>query len=730
MSEPTASPQPSENDSLRSQLFRYAQDLDELMQQHSRLQQQHGMILQSLGREVQGDDLLTAILAASAPLCLITDLQGRILRTGENGNKRQPLLGQGVPGLTLQQLLPVERHAALQAALARFAAQGVLASALQCSLPFQARLTPNGLTYDALAVPKQVGGRIEVHWFLQEGQSTDDSPMQFLMDLVHSATSENGVFLSNPFGTIAAVNQAFCQISGYEDWELVGNNPRILSSGRHENSFYQDFWLELLDKGSWSGTVFNRRKGGQIFLEWQTIKMVENEDGQVVGYLASAVDLSYTDPATRRLQTLAYTDPLTGLPNRRKLVDYLSQTLGSGHAQRHPLALLFIDLNRFKPINDELGHEVGDLVLKEVARRMGKVLLPVDLLARVGGDEFVVVLSGPRRADQAEQVANLLQHALVPSMPIGIHQLKLGASIGCARYPQDAEDMETLLKHADSAMYAAKRFALPFCFFDAGMDSKTLPNLEFDLWQALERGEITLLYQPQVRNDGQALRGCEALMRWKHPVVGDVEPSVFIALAERSGAIVPLGNWALEHACQQLRAWRNAGLLDLTLSLNVSVRQLRDPEFIRLVEASLAENHLPPASLELELNEGQAGMIIQNDTRPIQALRQLGVRIAIDDFGSSFNSLARLNTLSISSLKINAECVQELVHSADARAISNCMIAIGQALGIEVIAQGVENAEQAKVLQAQGCRVIQGFYSGRPVTAETLPALAQVSSTA
>jgi len=274
-------------------------------------------------------------------------------------------------------------------------------------------------------------------------------------------------------------------------------------------------------------------------------------------------------------------------------------------------------------------------------------------------------------------------------------------------------------------MYAAKRFAIPFCNFDAAMDQKALPNLEFDLWQALERGEISLLYQPQVRNDGLALRGCEALMRWKHPVVGDVDPSEFIALAERSGAIVPLGNWALSHACQQLRAWRDAGLLDLTLSVNVSVRQLRDPAFIRLVETSLGENHLPPASLELELNEGQAALILEKDTRPIELLRQLGVRIAIDDFGSSFNSLARLNTLSISSLKINADFVQDLAHSADARAISNSMIAIGQALGIEVIAQGVETEEQAHVLLAQGCRVFQGFYSGRPISAEALHDLAQ-----
>jgi len=383
--------------------------------------------------------------------------------------------------------------------------------------------------------------------------------------------------------------------------------------------------------------------------------------------------------------------------------------------------VLFIDLNRFKPINDELGHEVGDKVLQEVARRMNSTLHGGDLLARVGGDEFVILISGAQRVGEAHALADALQHALLPAMHIGDHILTIGASVGCAHYPQDALNMSDLLKHADAAMYAAKRFAIPFFAYTPELEARAEVNLEFDLWRALERQEISLVYQPQIRNHGNSvLRGCEALMRWKHPVAGDVEPSVFINLAEKSGAIVPLGNWALVQACEQLRQWRAQGMEEMTVSLNVSLRQLRDPSFLPLVEHTLLANALPPYLLEMELSETQAVMFAVHDTRPIRALRQLGVRIAIDDFGISFSSMARLNTLSISSLKINAQCVQDLPTSADARAISNCMIAIGQAMGIEVIAQGVETEAQAALLQQQGCRVIQGFYSGHPVSAASL----------
>jgi EAL domain-containing protein (putative c-di-GMP-specific phosphodiesterase class I) len=342
----------------------------------------------------------------------------------------------------------------------------------------------------------------------------------------------------------------------------------------------------------------------------------------------------------------------------------------------------------------------------------------------VGGDEFVVLLSGNKRVDMAEAIGAQLQNALKPPLRLQNCHLSIGASMGCARYPQDGEDMLTLLQRADAAMYGAKRFGIPFCYFDAGMDESSRPNLEFDLWQALERHEISLVYQPQVSSaPDRPLRGVEALMRWKHATLGDVEPNHFIALAERSGAIVPLGNWALSHACEQLRSWRNQGLPTFTLSLNTSLRQLRHPGFLDEVQKALATHQLEGCQLEMEFSETQAMLFVQSDTRHVQALREMGVRIAIDDYGISFSSLSRLNFLTISSFKINQQCVQDLTTSADARAISSCMISISKAMGIEVIAQGVETAEQADVLEQQGCHVLQGFYTGAPVPPEALAAL-------
>jgi len=709
-------------DGITAQLFRYAQDMGELMQQHKQLEEQHRMVLMSLGREVPTDHLPTTMLAQVAPLYWVTTAQGNLLRANAAAQRELDLQGVMVPGSNMAQLISAAQRPKLKEMLDRFAAGGLHAPGLQWRLHMAALPdAPEPSSYDVVAMQIKQNGRFEIYWFLRKATEFQSPPLQMLSELVSAADSDQALMLAKPFGTICAINNGGCAINGYDANEILGNNPRMFSSGRHDSAFFQDFWLELLGKGSWNGTIFNRRKDGQIYLAWQVIKMIENADGEVIAYLSALADLSHTDPANKRLQTLAYSDPLTGLPNRRMLVERITENMGTDPATSPVMALLFVDLNRFKPINDELGHEMGDLVLQEVARRMGSALEPEDMLARVGGDEFVILLCGPHRTHLAQTIAENMEQALRPSMSIHGHHVSISASMGCSHYPRDARDMNELLKHADTAMYAAKRFDMPFCLYSPDLEARDHVNLEFDLWQALERDEISLVYQPQFRSrGGSALRGCEALMRWKHSVIGPVEPAVFISLAEKCGAIVPLGNWALVHACEQLRAWRAQGMEDMTLSVNVSQRQLRDPGFLALVEHTLRANELPPHLLEMELSENQAVMFADHDTRPIQALRQMGVRIAIDDFGISFNSLTRLNALSVSSLKINAQCVHELSNSADARAISNCMIAIGEAMGIEVIAQGVESEAQATLLSQQGCRVIQGFYSGHPVSAAAM----------
>ncbi len=711
-----------DRDVVTAQLFRYAQDMEELMRQHNRLQRQHQMILQSLGKEVNGPDLLPRLLMQASPMYWITDAQG-LVRYSSSQLHRQFTQEVGTQvGCNVAQLVQASQATLLKSLLKRAAEQVYGASAVHCRLEM-ARPAPSlqVTLWNALLMPMQVDGRVDIYWFLSPAAPGEGSLLLAQSAFVHAVDSEHGVMVANPFGTISAANMGFCRMSGYDEAELIGSNPRMLSSGRHDGEYYQNLWLELLDAGRWSGTIFNRRKSGQIYLQWQTITMVESIEGKVVSYISATVDLSSTETSSKRLEALAYSDTLTGLPNRRMMVEHLEHFFAHAALETDSLALLFIDLNRFKPINDDFGHDVGDMVLQQVATRMRNALPLAHLLARVGGDEFVVVLSGIAQREQTEIIATQLQEALKPPMFIKGRKLSVGASIGCASYPRDSEDMVSLLQRADVAMYSAKRFGIPFFHYDPSMDGVDKPDLERDLWLALERQEISLVYQPQIRSDaGSAMRGCEALMRWRHPTAGEVDPNLFITLAERSGAIVPLGNWAVEQVCRQLRAWREQGMSELTLSINVSLRQMRDADFAAFVKQTLETHGVPPHLLEMELSETQAMTFAPSDTPLIQVLRDMGVRISIDDYGISFSSLSRLNFLSISSFKISPQCVQDLEHSADARAISNCMIAIGQAMGIEVIALGVETEAQAQVLSEQGCHVIQGFYASHPVSADAL----------
>ena len=711
-----------DRDVITAQLFRYAQDMEELMRQHKRLQRQHQMLLQSMGKEVNGTDLLPRLLMQAAPMYWVTDAQGLVTHSSSQPRWQFAQQVGTLVGCDVAQMIRLPPGMSLRAALQRLAGQPELANALHLRLEMAGLVTsPQGTLWDALLMPMQVDGRVDIYWFLSPASHGEESLLQAQGAFAHAVDSEHGMMVTNPFGTMFSASSGFCRMSGYTEAELVGKNPRMLSSGRHDAEFYQSLWLELLDSGRWSGTIFNRRKSGRIYLQWQTITMVEGIDGQVISYISALVDLSHAESSSKRLEALAYSDPLTGLPNRRMMVEHLERFFAQASPETTSLSLLFIDLNRFKPINDELGHEVGDLVLQQVAARMRNALPGAYLLARVGGDEFVAVLQGVARAEQAEVLATRVQHALKAPMFIKERKLSVGASIGCACYPGDAEEMVKLLQCADVAMYSAKRFGIPFCPYDAGMGGHDKPNLERDLWLALERQEISLLYQPQMRSDAAgAVRGCEALMRWQHPIAGEVDPTLFIALAERSGAIVTLGNWAVQQVCRQLRAWREQGMPELTLSLNVSLRQLRDPDFVACVQQALQTHGVAAHLLEMELSESQAMTFMPSDTPHIKVLRDMGVRISIDDYGISFSSLSRLNFMSISSFKINPQCVQDLAHSADARAISNCMIAIGQAMGIEVIALGVETEAQAQVLAGQGCHVIQGFYASHPVSADAL----------
>jgi diguanylate cyclase (GGDEF)-like protein len=500
----------------------------------------------------------------------------------------------------------------------------------------------------------------------------------------------------------------------------MGQNPKMFSSGHHDNAFYEAFWTELTANGSWSGEFFNRRKDGQIYPDWKTIKVVKNVQGDTLAFVSVMTDTSHQYQDNVLLSRLAFHDALTGLPNRRLLEDRLAQVLSQAQRDGTGFSLFYMDLDRFKPINDDLGHEVGDLVLQEVSARLKKSVRQADTAARVGGDEFVILLQSAVRGDDVESIATNLLAKLSEPIAVGEQQLLIGASIGCARYPQDGVDIATLLKNADSAMYAAKRLGgNHFCFYESAGDHNALSNLGLDLWRALERQEMHVVYQPQVTAGGQ-LCGCEALLRWTHPVLGAVSPATFIPIAETNGAILPLGDWVLEAACRQLQAWQTQGLPAMGMSVNVSSRQLHDPDFVNRVYKTLLTTGVAPHSLELEITETDALQCDGANQYDLQALRALGVKIAIDDFGTGYSSLSRLKTLPVDRLKIDQSFVRDLASSPNARAISQCFVSMGMAMGMEVVAEGVETTEQHSVLTAQGCHRIQGYLTGRPMTAENL----------
>lgn len=709
------------SEDVRAQLFRYAQDMEELMQHHHRLQRHHQMVLQSIGREIPTADLLPFLLCEATPLHLVSDTHGHILHSSTDlQGLLQPYLGR-LNGRLIKDCLVAADSNVVSGIAAQLSLENAKAGGVLCRLRFQSQDDAEApCVMHALCMQMRQGGETEVHWFLHPVKD-GDTPLDVLSALMRNVTSDHGLLLTDPYGTIQLVNAHFEAICGYSAKELVGNNPRMLSSGRHSGSFYQDFWMEILERGSWSGTIFNRRKGGQIFLEWQAVRMIENVDGQVLAYLSAVTDLTQVDNPNSQLSRLAYQDPLTSLANRRLLMETFHNTLAVCKKDRTELSVLFMDLDHFKPINDELGHEVGDRVLCEVATRLRQTLQPGDFLARVGGDEFVVLLAGTERARQAQSVALDLQTAVRSPIQVAHHTVAVGASIGCSRFPQDSADMVMLLNQADNAMYAAKRFQMHFTFFDAGLNQLSSTNLEFDVWHALERGQLHLMYQPQLRAHGQRhLRGCEVLVRWHHPERGEIDAQTFVPMAEKNGAIVGIGKWVIQQACQQLGMWLRHGLKDFTLSVNISLRQLRDPGFAISIQQSLLENGVPPAHLELEFSEADTLLLRPEDLRHIKVLRDMGVGMAIDDFGTSFSGLSRLSALKVSGLKINALVIQDLLQSQDAQAISRCLVAIGQALDIEVIAQGVESAPQAHLLSEQGCKVIQGFFAGKPVTASEL----------
>ncbi len=542
---------------------------------------------------------------------------------------------------------------------------------------------------------------------------------------VAAATFEiqEAILITDPDANILRVNHAFEESSGFSAEEMIGENPRILQSGRHDKAFYQAMWADLLSMGKWSGEIWDKRKNGEIYPKFMTITAVYDNQHQLTHYVAVSSDISQRKQSEQEIHQLAFYDPLTKLPNRRLLMDRLQQAMAvSMRSGRHG-ALLFLDLDHFKTINDTQGHAVGDLLLIEAARRLLSCVRDGDSVARLGGDEFIVVLEelGLQLDDavtQAEMVAEKIRNQLNQPYMLEEYECHNTPSIGICLFRDHLESMEDLLKHADVAMYQAKtagRNAIRFFDPQMQLTLETRIALEEDLRRALDKQQFRLYYQVQVDSLRRPL-GVEVLLRWEHPERGLVSPAQFIPLTEETGLIVPIGLWVLQTACAQLKAWQHDALTrDLTLAVNVSAKQFHQADFVAQVQRMLLESGVKPSQLKLELTESTVLENIQDTITKMREIKMLGVDFSMDDFGTGYSSLQYLKRLPLDQIKIDQSFVRDITSDPNDAAIVAAIIAMTSALGMNVIAEGVETEAQLEFLGNHGCHAFQGYLFSKPV---------------
>ena len=538
-----------------------------------------------------------------------------------------------------------------------------------------------------------------------------------------------GVIVADTHNRILSVNASVTRLLGYTEDELLGNTPRVFKSGLHDLAFYEAMWASMKRTGRWQGEIWNRRKNGEVFPEHMSLSVVRDAAGAATHYVCMFTDITEEKAQHQRMQFLARNDALTGLSNRPwfcgQLEDAVVQARGSGEC----MAVLQLNLDRFKDVNDSYGHAVGDQVLKHIARRVQAAMRPGDLLGRMAGDELAVVARHLRDADGAQAVARQLIAAVAEPWrsPEGF-EVVAGVSVGICMFPEHAATAQTLLQGAHAAVYGAKALGRgAWCFYAEEMTQSARERLALEsrLRLALAQGHMVLHYQPQIDIATGRIVGAEALVRWNDPEEGLIAPGRFIPVAEVSGIIAPLGEWIIGEACRQGQRWREQGLPPLVLAVNVSPRQFQLTDLVHCTAAALAESGFPAAQLELEITESALAEREDEALRTMRRLCELGLRLAVDDFGTGYSSLAQLKRFPIDVLKIDQGFVRDIPRSADDMAISAAIIAMGHSMGLRVLAEGVETAEQLDFLRVRGCDAYQGYYCSRPVPAEAFAALVQ-----
>lgn len=535
--------------------------------------------------------------------------------------------------------------------------------------------------------------------------------------------SGEAIMITDASNRIIDVNPAFVRMTGYEAEEVQGQNPRILSAGRTSREDYTEMWKSIIENGFWQGELWDRGKSGDVYPKWATISVVRGSNGEINYHIASFSNISEWKATEERIRHIAHHDALTGLPNRLYLSVSLERLLATARRESHEAAVLFIDLDGFKHVNDTLGHMVGDEMLIEVAKRLKTCVRESDTVARLGGDEFVVVIAGNDIVRAARQVADKIRENLTQPYQLGEHTLHTSPSIGISLFPNDGDDIQALMKSADAAMYHAKAMGRNnLRYFDPAMAQASAErlHLESGLHAALAERQFVLHYQPQIDTATGEIAGFEALVRWRHPTEGLILPDRFIPLAEESGLIISLGEWVLDMACRQLRTSLQDMGRGVRMAVNLSPLQLRHDGLVDCVRTTLERYGLAGTDLELEITESAAMKVADVTVHQLHALRDLGVILSVDDFGTGYSSLSHLKLLPIQNLKLDRSFVTDIETNPNDAAICNATIAMAHALGLRVIGEGVETEAQRVYLADLGCDIMQGYLFSKPLPSEDL----------
>ncbi|TAJ80187.1 MAG: EAL domain-containing protein [Gallionellaceae bacterium] len=547
---------------------------------------------------------------------------------------------------------------------------------------------------------------------------------------VFSNTLE-GIIVTDVNCNIIEVNEAFTKINGYAREEVLGKNARLLQSGYQNRAFYENMWNSIVTTGHWTGEVWNRKKNGELYAEWLTISAISNEQGEVTHYVGISSDITMLKQHETQLERIAHYDALTGIPNRTLLNDRMQQAIARAARERNMMAVCYLDLDGFKPINDTMGHDAGDRVLIEIAQRLQHTVRGGDTVARLGGDEFVILLLGLERGEECNTTLERMLAIISEPIDIKGKPSVLSASIGVSIYPLDEEDTDTLLRHADQAMYMAKQSGKNrFHIYDPALDQRTRTQQELlkGIQSALQNGQFELYYQPKIDLRTQQLVGTEALIRWNHPEMGLIPPIKFLPAIKNTDLDIAIGEWVIASALRQLGLWRAAGL-DIEVSINISAHHLESQGFVEKLQQQLAQHPgLPSNRFQIEVLETVALEDIAQVTRIIEDSKRIGVSFALDDFGTGYSSLSYLSSLPIDTLKIDQSFVRNLTVNEGDHAIVLGIIALSKAFDLQTVAEGIETEMHFRTLLGMGCDIGQGYGIARPMQAGALLAWAQENS--